>query len=265
MVKAQTKKPLNSNTYCLKDRSVLITGANGQLGSAYVRHFLRNSAFVYITDIQDMIGTQLEKELKKRNLIKWKYFSLDVTDENSIRSVADTIGSLDVLINNAGIGAFTPFEERTVADIDRVMDINIKGTILCCQMFSQKMGKASQGSIINIGSIYGVVAADKRIYGDSGRNSSEIYAATKAGVIHMTKYLAAYLGDKNIRVNSVSPGGVFADQKQFFIDNYVEKTPLGKMAQPDDIAPALLFLASADARYITGQNLTVDGGFSLNQ
>ena len=253
------------NTYALKGKSALITGAQGQLGSAYAEHFLRLGATVYITDIQDSIAKDLEKRLKDQKLTLWHYHKLDVTDEKSIFAVADKIKSLDVLVNNAGIGMFTPFEERTSAELDKVMDINLKGTILCSQIFSQKMGKASQGSIINIGSIYGVVAADKKIYGDSGRNSSEIYAATKAGIIHLTKYLAAYLGDKNIRVNSVSPGGVFAGQKREFVDNYVGKTPLGRMADPDDIAPALLFLASSDARYITGQNITVDGGFSLNQ
>lgn len=252
------------NTYALAGKSVLITGANGQLGSAFVEHFLRHGARVYVTDVHDDISPALVEKLKKTNLSEWSYTKMDVTNENSIRALVSTLESLDVLINNAGIAVLTPFEERTAEELDRVLAVNIKGTILCSKVCAEKMEKKG-GSIINFGSIYGVVAADMKIYGDSKINSSEIYAATKAGVIHVSRYLAAYLARKNIRVNAVSPGGVFNNQKKVFVDNYVRKTPLGRMASPDDIASTVLFLASPDAGYITGQNITVDGGFTLNQ
>src|SRR3989344_3544228 len=264
MQEAGEKKSSNSNSYGLKSLSVLITGGNGQLGSALTEHFLMHGAHVHISDLQPSISEKLAARLKKLKLVDWKYYTMDVTDEASVSGVMDKIGSLDVLVNNAGTSVFTPFESRTPEEIDLVMDVNIKGTILCSKAAAGKMGK-SGGVIINIGSIYGVVPADKKIYGDSGRNNSEVYGATKAGVIHMTKYLAAHLGDKNIRVNAVSPGGIFNDQKQIFVDNYVKKTPLGRMASEDDIAETVLFLSSEGARYITGQNITIDGGFSLNQ
>lgn len=127
------------------------------------------------------------------------------------------------------------------------------------------MIKNKNGKIINIGSIYGVVPPDKKIYGDSGRNSSEIYGATKAGVIQMTKYWAGYLGEYNIKVNSISPGGIFANQKQFFLDNYTKKVPFKRMAEVDDFFGIICFLSSDDSNYITGQNIAVDGGFILNQ
>lgn len=251
------------NTYSLKGKTVLITGANGQIGSRLVERFLQEGAFVHVTDIHPSISPKLKRILSKRGLRKFKYHTLDVTHEKSIRTVMNSI-QLDVLVNNAGIAVFTPFEERSEEEIDAVNAVNIKGTTLCAKVGAENMARRG-GRIINIGSIYGVVAADKKIYGDSGRNSSDMYAATKAGVIHLTKYLAAYLADKKITVNSISPGGVFANQKKVFLDNYIEKTPLGRMAEPDDIANAVLFLASPDAAYITGQNLTVDGGFTLNQ
>ena len=263
MQEAGEKKSSNSNSYGLKSLSVLITGGNGQLGSALTEHFLMHGAHVHISDLQPSISEKLAARLKKLKLADWKYYTMDVTDEASVSGVMDKIGSLDVLVNNAGMSVFTPFESRTPEEIDFVMDVNIKGTILCEKAGAKKMRKG--GIIINIGSIYGVVPADKKIYGDSGRNNSEVYGATKAGVIHMTKYLAAHLGDKNIRVNAVSPGGIFNDQKQIFVDNYVKKTPLGRMASEDDIAETVLFLSSEGARYITGQNITIDGGFSLNQ
>ena len=264
MQETRAKKPSNSNSYGLKSLSVLITGGNGQLGSALTEHFLRHGAHVRISDLQPSVSEKLAARLRKRELADWTYHTMDVTDEASVRKAMDEIGSLDVLVNNAGTSVFTPFESRTPEEIDFVMDVNIKGTILCSKAAAGKMAK-SGGVIINIGSIYGVVPADKSIYGDSGRNNSEVYGATKAAVIHMTKYLAAYLGDKNIRVNAVSPGGIFNDQKQIFVDNYVKKTPLGRMASEDDIAETVLFLSSEGARYITGQNITIDGGFSLNQ
>ncbi|MEK6848762.1 MAG: SDR family oxidoreductase, partial [Nanoarchaeota archaeon] len=119
------------------------------------------------------------------------------------------------------------------------------------------------GSIINIGSIYGQVSSDKRIYGDSKRNNSEVYSATKAGIIQFTKYLATHWAEYNIRVNCISPGGIFNNQKEFFVKNYINKVPLGRMANVTDINGALIFLASDASKYVTGQNLTIDGGFTI--
>lgn len=244
------------NVYDLKNKKILVTGASGQLGSALVTALLQNGAFVYATDLQEKAAVEGAQV---------KYLRMDVTDEKSIQAVSREVGDLDVLVNNAGIGIFTPFENRTAQEIDQAMDVNIKGTILCSKIFSQDMMKKNRGKIINIGSIYGVVAADKKIYGDSGRNSSEIYAATKAGVIHLTRYLAAYLGEYNIAVNAVSPGGIFNNQKQDFVDNYVHKVPMGRMTETSDLTGAVCFLCSDEAGFITGQNITIDGGFTLNQ
>lgn len=248
--------PLTSKT------KVLITGASGQLGSALVEHFLNKGAFVYATDIHAAPPSHFEALAKKFPSL-CAYHTLDVTKESSIRAVKERTGRIDVLVNNAGIAVFTPFEKRSEQELDDVMAVNIKGTILCSKVFAEDMTAGS--SIINIGSIYGVVPADKTIYGDSGRNSSEIYAATKAGVIHFTKYLAAYLGERGIRVNAVSPGGIFNDQREVFVKNYVQKTPLGRMATTEDIVGVVFFLASGEAGYVTGQNIVVDGGFTLNQ
>ncbi len=253
-----------ANTYALKGKTVLITGANGQLGTGLAGRFLREGAFVHVTDVQPKIAPALDAALSSI-ATTYAYHTLDVTKEDSVRAVMGKLDSLDILINNAGVAVFTPLEKRTAEELDMVMDVNIKGTILCSKAATALMEKKGGGKIINIGSIYGVVAADKTIYGDSGRNSSEIYGATKAGVIHLTKYLAAYLADRKITVNAVSPGGIFNEQADVFVENYTRKTPLGRMATTDDVASTALFLASDEAGYITGQNITVDGGFSLNQ
>jgi 3-oxoacyl-[acyl-carrier protein] reductase len=252
-----------ANLYDLKNKTVLITGANGQLGQEFVKVLLKQGAFVYITDRHKVIDKKLANELTKQNLKKYKYLELDVTAEKSIERTNKLInGRLDVLINNAGVGVFTAFEQRTGAELDQVIDVNLKGTILCSKIFSRSMIKAKAGKIINIGSIYGVISSDKRIYGDSGRNNSEIYSATKAGVIQFSKYLAVYLAEHNIQINAISPGGIFNGQKEFFVKNYIARTPAGRMAKVEDFSGLICFLSSEESNYITGQNIIVDGGFS---
>jgi NAD(P)-dependent dehydrogenase (short-subunit alcohol dehydrogenase family) len=124
------------------------------------------------------------------------------------------------------------------------------------------MAHNGSGVMVNVGSIYGVVGANQSIYGESGRNSSEVYAASKGGVISMTRYLSVYLASKNIRVNCLSPGGVFNNQDPFFVEKYSERTPMGRMATVEDLKGAILFLASDASRYVTGHNLVVDGGWT---
>jgi NAD(P)-dependent dehydrogenase (short-subunit alcohol dehydrogenase family) len=125
------------------------------------------------------------------------------------------------------------------------------------------MIKAKKGTIINIASIYGIVAPDKSIYPDPAKINSEIYGATKAGIIQFTKYLSAYLGEYGITANCISPGGVFHDgQDPTFVKNYKAKTPLGRMATPEDLVDSICFFASDGAGYISGQNIAVDGGFT---
>ena len=123
------------------------------------------------------------------------------------------------------------------------------------------MKDQKSGKIVNIGSIYGQVSSDERIYGASGRNNSEVYSATKAGVIHMTKYMATHFGRYDIQTNCISPGGIFNNQSKEFIDNYCYKTPLNRMGCADDLQSTLLYLISDASTYTNGQNISVDGGF----
>ena len=119
----------------------------------------------------------------------------------------------------------------------------------------------NHGKIVNIASIYGVKSSDYRIYGSSGRNNSEVYSATKAGIIQLTKYMATHFGKYNIQTNSISPGGIYNGQSEDFVENYKNKTPLGRMGKTADICNALNFLCSEKTDYINGQNIVVDGGF----
>lgn len=230
----------------------IITGANGQLGQSYLKTLVDLGYFVYAIDLNiDVI-----KLTERISPIK-----LDITNEDEVHSFYKNIDRVDVLINNAGIGVFTPFEQRTAKEFMQVMNVNLLGTFLMSQSAIEIMKKQKYGKIINVGSIYGQVSSDERIYGDSGRNNSEVYSATKAGVIHMTKYMATHFGKYNIQTNCISPGGIFNKQSKEFVDNYEYKTPMGRMGTPDDLQSALKFLISKENTYVNGQNITVDGGF----
>jgi NAD(P)-dependent dehydrogenase (short-subunit alcohol dehydrogenase family) len=183
-------------------------------------------------------------------------------------------GLPQVLINNAATKSenfFEPFETFPVEDWNEVMTVNLTGAMLSAQVFGGPMaarGKEEGGaSIVNTLSIYGIVAPDQRIYEGSqylGRaiNTPAVYSASKAGLWGLTKYLATYWGHFGVRVNAVTPGGVFSGQNDTFVENYSRRTPLGRMASADDMANAMRYLASDASKYVTGHNLVVDGGWT---
>jgi NAD(P)-dependent dehydrogenase (short-subunit alcohol dehydrogenase family) len=161
------------------------------------------------------------------------------------------------------VSVFSPFEERTFEEIDFVMDVNIKGNILLTQNAFNRFFKVQKsGAIINIGSIYGVVAGDMQIYNEGDRRTPEIYGATKAAVINLTKYFAAYMAPFSVRANCISPGGIFNNQNKDFVEKYSAKVPLKRMAKCEEMLSTLDYLMSDDSSYVTGQNILVDGGLT---
>lgn len=235
-------------------KKVILTGANGQLGRSYVRLLLENDYKVVAVDLNtdqlSQFGTDIEVA------------ELDITDSGAVNQFFDDHSDLYGLVNNAGIGVFTPFEERTAEEFMDVMKVNLLGSFLMCQSAIKRMKLRSEGKIVNVGSIYGVVSSDPRIYGNSRRNNSEVYSMSKAGIIQLTKYMAAHFGHLNIQTNSISPGGVYNRQSEDFVHNYESKTPMNRMANPEDLHSTLLFLLSTSSNYVNGQNIVVDGGFT---
>jgi len=230
----------------------ILTGANGQLGQSFLTTLVNENYLVYAVDLNI-------DNIKETDTIK--PIQLDITDEIKVHNFYKEINKIDVVINNAGIGVFTPFEDRTAKEFMQVMNVNLLGTFLMSQGAIKLMKSVNNGKIINIGSIYGQVSSDERIYGDSGRNNSEVYSATKAGVIHMTKYMATHFGKYNIQVNCISPGGILNQQSEEFIKNYEYKNPMKRMGTPEDLQSTLKYLISDETKYINGQNITIDGGF----
>jgi NAD(P)-dependent dehydrogenase (short-subunit alcohol dehydrogenase family) len=251
-----------------KDKVVLLTGGSGQVGRVIVKNYIEAGAAVLNVDISPSDDSSDLTEDSYREKRKSYFLRADITKrsdvEAAIEKVLSITGKVDILINCAGISVFTPFEERTDDEFQSVMDVNVKGTFIATQAISRYMIKEKvKGVILNFGSIYGVSAADQRIYGESGRNSPEVYAISKAGVIHFTRYMARYLSPYGIRVNCLSPGGIFANQTPDFVNNYVYKTPLNRMGTPEDLIGGIFYLTSSMSGYVTGQNLIVDGGFTI--
>lgn len=245
----------------LENKVVLVTGACGQLGFKICESFVKSGCKVIGTDIN----------IDNNRVEGVDYFTLDITNKQEKEKVYEDViikyKKIDVLINNAGVSTFENFEERPEESFDWVMDVNLKGTFFGIQSFVNLFDKYSleSGSIINIGSIFGVVSPDFRNYTDLPRKNSEVYGATKAGVIQMTKYFAVHLAERNIRVNCVSPGGIFNPknpQGDDFLKNYGFRTPMKRMAEDSEMLGAILYLASDASTYTTGQNIVIDGGLT---
>jgi len=233
-------------------KTAILTGANGNLGRDFINTLIANNYAIYAVD------KNIDQLNSEDNITPIK---LDITNESEVKDFYQKIDKLDLIVNNAGIGVFSSFEERTAEEFRLVTDVNLLGTFLMAQGAIKIMKSQNHGKIVNIASIYGVKSSDYRIYGSSGRNNSEVYSATKAGIIQLTKYMATHFGKYNIQTNSISPGGIYNGQSEDFVENYKNKTPLGRMGKTADICNALNFLCSEKTDYINGQNIVVDGGF----
>jgi len=234
---------MSSSIIDLSGKVVVITGASGIQGPEHAKLLKQAGAQVVATDIKD---TEI---------------ILDVTSQESIKKAAHTIigqyGKIDVLINNAGSTG------KSSADWDQIIKVNLTGTYLCCQVIGAAM---QQGSIINVSSIYGLVGPDFSIYESAEYAGKPMgvpagYAASKGGVIALTKYFASLYAPK-IRVNCITPGGIFDNQPENFVKKYSAKTLLGRMANKSEVSGAILYLASDLSSYVTGANIVVDGGLT---
>jgi NAD(P)-dependent dehydrogenase (short-subunit alcohol dehydrogenase family) len=228
---------------------VVITGALGQLGKDFTK-ILTNEGCKVI---------QVDKNSSNNQDVQ----SFDITSHDAVIDFWKNHSDAVCLINNAGVGIFSPLEERTVEELNYVLNVNIIGNILMTKEFiSSTINSSDVKHVINIASIYGHISSDYRIYGKSGRNNSEIYSASKAGVIALTKYFAANYAHKNYRFNSISPGGVQRNQSNDFIKNYSDRNPMNRLANGNEIAKVIKFLVMESPDYMNGEDLKVDGGHS---
>jgi len=233
-------------TFQLKDKNILVTGSAGFLGQHIMRALTVEGANPIGADLHDAD------------------YDLDLSDEHSISQLFHRVtakyGYLDGLVNNAAIGCKGTDKHVTRDEFEKTLSVNVSGTNSCIYWFSKSLKNAS---IVNVASIYGCLSPDFRIYmGDEKEFNAVAYGASKAGVIQLTKYQAVLLASRGVRVNAVSPGGIQQNHDAQFDFLYSDRVPMQRMAQPEEIVNAILFLLSPLSSYITGQNLVVDGGLS---
>lgn len=253
----------------LEGRVAVVTGAAGKLGPTWCAALAGAGAQVVAVDLAARPGAADGPVRAAR---------ADVTDRNSLQRVLDEVsaelGVPSVLVNGAGIDQPPDAAARTfhVEDIPveafrTTLDVNLVGTFLAIQVFGSAMRDAGAGSIVNVGSLYATLAPRPELYdhmeADPPFLKPPAYGASKAGVISLTRYFARLWGPHGVRVNALSPGGVAGGQDEQFVAKYNAHVPLGRMAEPEDLAAPLVFLASDAAGYVTGQELRVDGGFAI--
>jgi NAD(P)-dependent dehydrogenase (short-subunit alcohol dehydrogenase family) len=260
--------------FSLDGKVAVVTGASGLLGREHCAALAEAGATVIACDLQ--ADAELARQLGGRSIA----CALDVTRRDSVVALLEDVrrrfDGVDILVNNAAIN--DKFESPLAAAEQsrleaypealwrRMLDVNVTGVFLCSQVLGSDMARRGRGSIINIASTYGIVAPDQSLYrrpdGEQAFYKSIAYPATKGAVIAMTRFLATYWGRSGVRANTLSPGGVENAQDPYFIEAYSSRTPLGRMAAPQDYRGALVFLASEASAYMTGANLVVDGGWT---
>lgn len=261
----------------LTGRTAIVTGAAGLLGREFVRTLAEAGAKVIAADVDHAGAEAVVADLARAGLSA-RAVPLDVRSPESVRSclgAALDFGGLEILVNSAamdpkfdssGSGKHSnSFEDFPLEAWNQALEVNLTGMFLACQAAARPMREHGRGSIINICSTYGLVGPDQRIYhrsGEPARYKPVYYSVTKAGVLGLTRYLATYFAGTNIRVNALTPGGVFNDHDDEFVRQYSSRTVLGRMARKDEMNGALLFLASDASSYMTGSNLVVDGGWT---
>jgi NAD(P)-dependent dehydrogenase (short-subunit alcohol dehydrogenase family) len=259
---------VNDDLFSLDGRVAIVTGGVGQLGAEIARGLVARGAKVGIFDLE---------EGSDHGSIR--YFRVDVTDRAAIEAatdeLADAWGTPHILVNAAAIDSppdapaaeVGPFEDYPTESFDQVMDVNVKGTFLTCQVVGARMAAAGRGSIVNISSIYGMLSPVQDVYEFRRREGETFvkpvaYSVSKSALYNLTRYLATYWARDGVRVNTLTLAGVWNDQPREFLDAYTQRLPLGRMANVEEVVGPVVFLASDASSYVTGANLVADGGWS---
>ena len=262
----------------LDDDVAVVTGALGRLGPVWVEALIHAGAKVAALDLPTSESSAAFEALVDRvDSTRLFRVDCDITDrstvETALKKVASQLGVPTVLVNNAGLDQppDKPNSRHRVSELpvelfSQMLAVNLTGTFLVTQVIGGEMASCGRGSVVNIGSLYASVSPDQRFYdhltGDPPFLKTPAYGASKAAVVNLTKYFATLWGPQGVRVNTLSPGGVKANQDERFLAKYGQRVPLGRMAESGDLGGPLVFLASGASAYVTGINLRVDGGFT---
>ena len=263
---------MTKDFFDLHNKVVIITGGAGLIGKSYVEVCALYGASIYLVDVNDETANKVVIDVKKKTKNQNVFYQkCSIVDKGDIKKLIDVVlkrhGRIDALVNGAypkSKNYGKKYEDVSYEDFCENLSLHLGGYYLMIHEISMVMMKQKSGVIVNMGSHYGFVAPRFEIYEGTNITMPVEYSAIKGGIINLTRYLASYLGKYNIRVNAISPGGVFNNQPKSFVKRYGEMVPLGnRMANVDDLAPVLVFLLSDASKYITGQNIVVDGGWTL--
>lgn len=244
-----------------KNKIICITGSNGQLGKFISRGFLNLGAKLILID-KDKVS-----KVKNKNIT---YFQCEFTSrlekENLIKLIKKKFKHIDILINNAALTGNELYKNKdSTKELyfwDKSLEVNLTSTNKLIYSLKPLLAKSRYPSIINIGSLHGVISPDNQLYTNTNIKNYASYSVSKSSIIHLTKWYASQLAPK-IRVNCISPGGIYRGQPKLFVNRYISKTPLKRMAKLNDVFGSILFLSSDLSSYITGQNILLDGGYSI--
>lgn len=270
------------NFFDLTGRVAIITGGAGFLGSKHAEVIANYGGIPIIVDLPHQNPENKAKELSKAIGKVMIGYSADITQRKQVQGLLDSVllnfGRVDILINNAannpkveatGLTGWARFENFPISMWDEDLNVILKGSFLCCQVIGSEMARQKSGAILNIASDLAIISPDQRIYKQNGLPEDQqpvkpvTYSVAKTGLIGLTRYLATYWAASGIRVNAISPGGVYNNQPNDFVQRLEQLIPMGRMADLDEWQGAVLFLTSDASSYITGINLIIDGGRSL--
>ncbi len=265
--------------FSTQNKIAVITGGMGQLGQIYTHALIERGSKVAIIDqtVAPRSDSKIYEKAVKSGQIK--AYQVDITDKEAVKEVATSIkkdlGTPTILINNAAIDSppsappeeVGPFETYPIESFSQIMDVNVNGTFICCQVFGNLMAQNDGGSIVNISSIYGILSPRQDIY-EFRRKKGEVfykpvaYSVSKSAIMNLTRYLATYWGKKKVRINTLVLSGIFNNQSKEFIAAYTQHMPIGRMTDPKEVIGPMVFLVSDASSYMTGSSLVIDGGWS---
>lgn len=256
--------------FSLENKVIIITGACGLVGRALCDAVSQFGGIVIAADILESNPSKFAEELANKNGTSCVGINVNVADRKSVENLKNVVtekyGRVDGLVNahqNKSHLKFEPFEEVSDENWDTVIDVNLKGTFLTCQIIGSEMANIGSGVIVNFPSTYSVVAPNQNLYKGTSLGCPAAYSASKGGVDSLSRYLASYWANKGVRVNMITPHGVWNNHEKEFEENFAKFSPMERMSQNHEVAPALIFLLSDASSYTTGHNLLAEGGWTV--